>query len=157
MWHQSNPVLSGVRWVIVIFYSILEVKQGKACSDAARLAEQGGVKSSRDIRSNLAKRMIDAAKRVEPGRMTTAVSKSRNGLHANRNLNLNLNPTPNPNQVSKSRNGLHANLNLNPNPNPNPNPNQVSKSLNGLHGDEGALTKEEAAAVAKAAAKVEAA
>ena len=131
VWHQSNPVLSGVRWVIVIFYSILEVKQGKACSDAARLAEQGGVKSSRDIRSNLAKRMIDAAKRVEPGRMTTAVSKSRNGLHANRNLNLNLNPTPNPDQVSKS--------------------------LNGLHGDEGALTKEEAAAVAKAAAKVEAA
>ena len=127
MWHQSNPVLSGVRWVIVIFYSILEVKQGKACSDAARLAEQGGVKSSRDIRSNLAKRMIDAAKRVEPGRMTTAVSKSRNGLHANLNLN------------------------------PNPNPDQVSKSLNGLHGDEGALTKEEAAAVAKAAAKVEAA
>jgi len=26
VWHQSNPVLSGVRWVIVIFYSVAEVR-----------------------------------------------------------------------------------------------------------------------------------
>ena len=36
------------------------MKEGKACSDAARLAEAGGVRSKGNVRSLLAKRMIDA-------------------------------------------------------------------------------------------------
>uniref|UniRef100_A0A7S4C089 Fe2OG dioxygenase domain-containing protein n=1 Tax=Chrysotila carterae TaxID=13221 RepID=A0A7S4C089_CHRCT len=61
VWHQSNPVLSGERWVIVIFYQVCTSKGGsnRGGADAAATA----VGRQKEVRQLLAKRVKDAARR----------------------------------------------------------------------------------------------
>ncbi len=74
VWHQSNPIAFGERWVLVIFYEVRTIKAdgtvvkatapggGKAASaDAAGSAEA----RAQAVRGLLAKRVKDAARRRE--------------------------------------------------------------------------------------------
>ena len=81
VWHQSNPVLSGERWVIVIFYAVSTagnpaykaIHKSQGWNGPAK--ENASGDRRRDVRDLLAKRMVDLAKREEPDRMDRAKSK----------------------------------------------------------------------------------
>ena len=66
VWHQSNPISHGERWVIVIFYEVQTTAHSTA-SAATRSVSDGGAGGakprSKVVRELLAKRMVDAAKR----------------------------------------------------------------------------------------------
>lgn len=55
VWHQSNPITHGERWVIVIFYTVKTERPGKKSEEPRQTA----------VRNLLAKRIKDAAKRKE--------------------------------------------------------------------------------------------
>lgn len=57
VWHQSNPIRCGERWVIVIFYEVQTTKPAGAEASSAPRAKV--------VRDLLAKRIKDAAKRRE--------------------------------------------------------------------------------------------
>ena len=75
VWHQSNPISDGERWVIVIFYEVRTTKVPKAAADrppttahaqpngASADAEAGS--RGKAVRDLLARRIKDAAKRRE--------------------------------------------------------------------------------------------
>ena len=79
VWHQSNPITHGERWVIVVFYGVKTTKAPKAGAIAATAATNvadpptGGTASAglepstraREVRELLARRIKDAAKRRE--------------------------------------------------------------------------------------------
>ena len=65
VWHQSNPINKGERWVIVIFYEVNTVKPPrpkKENTGGEANAEKG---RQGEVRELLAKRIKDAAKRKE--------------------------------------------------------------------------------------------
>lgn len=55
VWHQSNPITHGERWVIVIFYTVQTDRPGKANAEPRQAV----------VRGLLAKRIKDAARRKE--------------------------------------------------------------------------------------------
>ena len=67
VWHQSNPISHGERWVIVIFYEVQTSTAHSTASAATRSVSDGGAGGakprSKVVRELLAKRMVDAAKR----------------------------------------------------------------------------------------------
>jgi len=79
VWHQSNPIFSGERWVIVIFYSVHTSgnPEFKAIHKSQGWNGPSAASGDRrqDVRDLLAKRMVDLAKQTEPGRMDKAKSK----------------------------------------------------------------------------------
>ena len=83
VWHQSNPIFSGERWVIVIFYAVhtsgnpqfKAIHKSQGWNGPAANGDR-----RQDVRDLLAKRMVDLAKRTEPARMDKAKSKT---AHAN--------------------------------------------------------------------------
>ena len=56
VWHQSNPITAGERWVIVVFYQVRD-SGGAAAKPAAAGAR------AKEVRGLLARRMVNAAKR----------------------------------------------------------------------------------------------
>ena len=69
VWHQSNPIAHGERWVIVIFYEVSTVKpprKGARGAGAPSADEEGGGQPRGKVeRELLAKRIKDAARRKE--------------------------------------------------------------------------------------------
>lgn len=75
VWHQSNPITHGERWVLVIFYQVKTVRPdgrpvllGKSKLNAKGAAAgssdaQGGNQGNTKVRELLARRIKDAAKR----------------------------------------------------------------------------------------------
>lgn len=71
VWHQSNPVTWGERWVLVIFYRVVTepgtaaAAAGGVAAGAAKSAGQGGGGSDRRrvVRELLARRVMHAARR----------------------------------------------------------------------------------------------
>ena len=59
VWHQSNPITSGERWVVVIFYQVLTSTPGGAPAPAPE------VERRKEVRSLLARRVTEAAGRKE--------------------------------------------------------------------------------------------
>ena len=78
VWHQSNAITHGERWVIVIFYEVQTAKAGakllppgaKASAAAADQAAPRG----KVVRELLARRIKDAAKRKEVSAQALAKS-----------------------------------------------------------------------------------
>ena len=70
VWHQSNPIARGERWVIVIFYEVKTRKPARKPTDGATTgadadAETGAANRSSTVRALLATRIKEAAKRRE--------------------------------------------------------------------------------------------
>ena len=57
VWHQSNPITAGERWVIVVFYQVRDSGGAAAAKPAAAGAR------AKEVRGLLARRMVNAAKR----------------------------------------------------------------------------------------------
>lgn len=74
VWHQSNPITRGERWVIVIFY---EVKTERPNGGRVLVAKPNGTTATTDggskVRQLLARRIKDAAKRKTQTEASAAV------------------------------------------------------------------------------------
>ena len=78
VWHQSNPITHGERWVIVIFYEVQTIKASKPRAGGAAATSAGDEPGGRAkvVRELLARRVKDAAKRKEA--TTAAVGATAN-------------------------------------------------------------------------------
>jgi len=71
VWHQSNPVLSGERWVIVIFYEVTTTKPGDPAPGSAQSRSEA-------VRGLLKTRVLNAARRKaasEQGALQSSAAK----------------------------------------------------------------------------------
>ena len=87
VWHQSNPISHGERWVIVIFYEVNTVKAPKkavagGAAAAADASETAGGRA-KVVRELLARRVKDAAKRKEATAAESAAAAGNENMVAN--------------------------------------------------------------------------
>ena len=65
VWHQSNPIFSGERWVVVIFYQVKTEPTARARFGMTSAAERGPSERTQAVRTLLARRMLEAKRRKE--------------------------------------------------------------------------------------------
>ena len=76
VWHQSNPITAGERWVIVVFYQVRDSGGAAAAKPAAAGAR------AKEVRWLLARRMVNAAKRKAMAEEEAALTTPYDGAAA---------------------------------------------------------------------------